>query len=403
MSVVALQNLGEVAQFIRGITFKPDDVIAPSEAGAIACMRTKNVQTDLDLSDVWAVPLSFVKRPEQFLREGDILVSTANSWNLVGKCCWVPALQQKSTLGGFISALRSTSDKLDSRYLYHWFSFDPVQALVRNCARKTTNIANLSFDQCLALQVPLPPLEEQKRIAAILDHADELRRKRMRAIDRLNQLGQAIFHEMFGDLAYDSKRWPRRSCSDVLTDVTNGLTRRHKGSDVGNDIVLRLKDVRDGWIDFSDPSKISLTDREKSKYFLVDGDLLFIRVNGNPDYVGRCAVFEGYSTQVFFNDHIMRVRVDSSKILPRFLAFLLSEPNGKREISKHRKTSAGQHTINQDGLGKVGIVLPPLETQSDFIRKLGKIDQQINRLSRQARLASQLIASLQHRAFRGEL
>ena len=76
--------LGDVAAFIRGITFKPDDVISPENDGTVACMRTKNVQMDLDISDVWGVPQSFVKNKDQFLKTGDILVSTANSWNLVG-------------------------------------------------------------------------------------------------------------------------------------------------------------------------------------------------------------------------------------------------------------------------------------------------------------------------------
>ncbi|WP_217998395.1 hypothetical protein, partial [Sphingobium amiense] len=147
MSAVSMQRLGDVAEFVRGITFKPDDVIDINAPDAVVCMRTKNVQADLDVSDLLAIPPSFVKRPDKYLNEGDILVSTANSWNLVGKCCWVPKLNMKATLGGFISALRSTSTNLDGRYLYHWFSFDPVQTLVRNCARQTTNIANLSFDQ----------------------------------------------------------------------------------------------------------------------------------------------------------------------------------------------------------------------------------------------------------------
>jgi type I restriction enzyme, S subunit len=82
--------LGDVAAFIRGITFKPDDVVPLENKGAVACMRTKNVQIDLDVSDVWGVPQNFVRNRNQFLKLGDILVSSANSWNLVGKCCWVP-------------------------------------------------------------------------------------------------------------------------------------------------------------------------------------------------------------------------------------------------------------------------------------------------------------------------
>jgi len=191
-------KLGDVVDFVRGITFKPSDVVPVGEPGNIACFRTKNVQVDeLDISDVWGIPATFVKRAEKMLRPGDILVSTANSWNLVGKCCWVPNLPWPATLGGFISALRPKMELVEPRYLYRWFSSAPIQSRVRSCARQTTNIANLSAEQCLDLQIPLPPFDEQKRIAAILDQADHLRRLRQRAIDRLNELGQVIFDEMF--------------------------------------------------------------------------------------------------------------------------------------------------------------------------------------------------------------
>ena len=117
-----LQPLEEVARIIRGITFKPDDVISPNDENAVVCFRTKNVQQSLDESDLIAVPPEFVNREDQNVRNGDILVSSANSWNLVGKCCYVPELNYKATAGGFISILRGDSEKIDSRYLYHWFS-----------------------------------------------------------------------------------------------------------------------------------------------------------------------------------------------------------------------------------------------------------------------------------------
>lgn len=86
-------RLGDVASFIRGITFKPDDVIPLNTPGSIACLRTKNVQSELDLTDVWAVPASFVKGEDRITREGDMVMSTANSWNLVGKVSWIPKLE----------------------------------------------------------------------------------------------------------------------------------------------------------------------------------------------------------------------------------------------------------------------------------------------------------------------
>src|SRR5438552_8818491 len=98
--------LGDVAEFVRGINFKPDDVVPTGTPGSVACLRTKNVQAELDLSDVWSVGEQFVRREDQFLQAGDVLVSSANSWNLVGKCSWIPELPGRASFGGFVSVLR---------------------------------------------------------------------------------------------------------------------------------------------------------------------------------------------------------------------------------------------------------------------------------------------------------
>ena len=80
---------------------------------------------------------------------------------------------------------------------------------LQGCTSSGVNQASIAKDDLLSLEIPLPPLDEQKRIAAILDQADELRRLRQRAIDRLNELGQAIFYEMFGDPTTNERNWDR--------------------------------------------------------------------------------------------------------------------------------------------------------------------------------------------------
>lgn len=207
--------LGDVAEFIRGVTYKPGDLMENFSDGSVVCMRTANVQKELKQSDLLSIPCGLVKNENKILREGDLLVSTANSWNLVGKCCWVPALDYPATAGGFIAVLRATPEKLDQRYLYHWFSSPDTQVDARNCGRQTTNISNMDIGRCLALEIPLPPLPEQRRIAAILDKADALRTKRREAIAKLDQLLQSVFLDMFGDPVTNPKGWPLQSLTQV--------------------------------------------------------------------------------------------------------------------------------------------------------------------------------------------
>jgi len=281
----------------------------------------------------------------------------------------------------------------DVKYLYYYL--------------RQLNLPNAGYDRHFKYlkrsDILLPPIAEQKRIAEILDRTQSLISKRKEAIAKLDTLIQSIFIEMFGDPITNSKGWTIQFLKSFVFNVTNGLTRRRKESDQGRDIVLRLRDIRNGWIDFSDVNRISLDSSERSRYETTVGNLLFIRVNGNPDYVGRCAIFDGFSEPVYFNDHIMRVKIDQSKVNSKFLSFLLNGERGKKEIASYRKTSAGQHTINQEGLNKITIPVPPLPLQKEFAQRVEAVEKL--KATHRASLSQleALFASLQHRAFRGEL
>jgi len=110
--------LGEIADLIRGITYKPTDVCDANAASAVACMRTKNVQEALDESDIVWIPGSLIRNQAKYLKPGDILVSSANSWNLVGKGCWVPELRYPASAGGFISILREPFPSVSQQNLF---------------------------------------------------------------------------------------------------------------------------------------------------------------------------------------------------------------------------------------------------------------------------------------------
>ena len=134
--------------------------------------------------------------------------------------------------------IRCDRDALDSRYLFYFLRQDSVSRVGEKRMTGSAGQRRVPKKFLEELEVPLPSLDEQRRIAAILDQADALRRAHRRALDRLNDLAQSIFYEMFGNFATNPKGWPRRHLEDFILDVTNGMTRRRKGSEKGKNIVL---------------------------------------------------------------------------------------------------------------------------------------------------------------------
>jgi len=146
------------------------------------------------------------------IRPNDVLISIAGS---IGRAAIVPNDAEEMNCDQAEAIVRP-SDQVDRRFLLHWLSSN--DALSQMSKSKVTGvISNLSLGQIGKLKIPLPPLEEQKQIAGILDQADALRRLRTAALDKLNTLGQAIFHEMFGDPVSNRKRIKVASLSPVTT------------------------------------------------------------------------------------------------------------------------------------------------------------------------------------------
>lgn len=192
-----MMTVEDASEFIRGITFKPHELIDVSDPDAIVCMRTKNIQADLDQRDLIAVPSRLVRQERKLLRAGDILISSANSWELVGKCSFVPELPYRATAGGFIAIVRPKS-RTHPRFLYHWLNSPATQHVIRNMGRQTTNISNLDVNRFKEIELPAYNFDQQRRIAAILDKADAIRRKREQGLVLADDFLRSVFLGKFG-------------------------------------------------------------------------------------------------------------------------------------------------------------------------------------------------------------
>lgn len=403
MSPLTSVALGEVAEFVRGITFTPNDVAPLGTPDTVACMRTKNVQAELDLSDVWAVSRRFVKRDEQFLKPGDVLVSSANSWNLVGKASWVPALAWPSSFGGFVTVLRAKLNAIEARYLYWWFVSDQVQALLRSFGQQTTNISNLNLARCLALGIPLPSLPEQRRISEMLDRAAALRAKRHAALGQLDTLTQSIFLEMFGDPAINPNGWTWRTLGDLITvGPQNGLYKPADKYGTGTPI-LRIDAFYDGVVTkLTSLKRVRLSAAEETLYALRVGEIVINRVNSR-EYLGKSALIPTLTETTVFESNMMRFDVDRELLDPGYLIQYLQTSFVRAHILRSTKDAINQSSVNQQDVKAIPVVVPPLATQRLYSQRLAAISRLKDSQDASSIGLQALFVSLQDRAFRGEL
>ncbi len=299
--------------------------------------------------------------------------------------------------------------ELETPYLEKFLRCPETLHIYRSKLRGTTaRRRTIPNDIFLSILVPLPPIAEQKRIAEILDRTQSLISKRKEAIAKLDTLTQSIFIEMFGDPVTNPKGWDINPLSKLTYEFRYGSS--NKSQTTGKP-ALRIPNVCGGSLNLLDLKLVPVDASEFERLRLKNGDILFVRTNGNPDFVGRCAVFDyklvaktGFPEDEFiFASYLIRARINLNLIAPIFLREFLLGTSGRRELRSRCKTSAGQFNINIEGLGAISIPLPPLQLQKEFAQRVEAVEKLKARHRASLSQLQALFASLQHRAFRGEL
>lgn len=289
--------------------------------------------------------------------------------------------------------------EVDSAYLCRVLENYDVTPWITGSTR-----AKLTKTGAADIEIPFPMIEEQRRIAAILDKADALRAKRREAIAKINRLLQSVFIEIFGDPVENLKRWPVMTLSEVSQEkMTNGIFRKKEGySDKGLPVVW-VEELFDGLsLDLSKSRMIVPTSKEIDVFSLFPGDILFCRSSLKMDGIAYNNIYLGQEKKALFECHLIRLRVNQDVIDPVFLNYLLRTDGMRARVKRFAKTST-MTTIDQKGLGSVEVIVPDLESQMRFRNFLEKcVDHEKLMRDKENRLEN-LFLSLQQRAFSGAL
>lgn len=294
-----------------------------------------------------------------------------------------------------LAAIQCGND-LDSRFLLRWFEANSPARLIANEAYPSIKISDIRAEK-----IPLPPLPEQKRIAAILDKADSLRTKRRETIKQLDKLARAVFIEMFGDPVTNPKGWETVPLGSIA-DLENGD--RSSNYPSGPDILeagvlfLSTKNISSNRLVFDSLQFISEEKfRSLSRGKLRKNDLV-ITLRGT---LGSCAIFDCEYQTGFINAQLLILH-PRKKVIPIYLHAFLTTPR-MQSLYNELATGVAVKQLTAKQIGELSVSLPPPDFQQRFASIIASIEQHKTRRQTQLTELDALFTSLQARAFTGEL
>lgn len=368
-----LVELGEVADFVNGYAFKPEDW----SADGLPIIRIQNLtgtgreynRTKLDV-------------PEKFrVNKGDLLVSWSAS---LGVFEWDGP---EAVVNQHIFKVVPNLKKVELAYLRH-----AIDASIHEMERFThgSTMKHINRREFLEHQIPLPPLDEQRRIAAILDKADALRRKRKRAIELLKSHSHAVFAHFFPANEHNSNVV---EVGDITTCIVPG---RDKPRSFTGSIP---------WVTTSELAHLGYTTRDRATAGLTEGEVAEVKAKIVPansvlmTCVGDLGVVSIAQHPMVINQQLHSFQC-SERVTPEYLMYALSYQKG---FMYRRATQTTLPYMNKTVCNSVPIQLPCLETQIQFSRCIRQVTNRLSAMLLAERAKEKLFSSLQHRAFSGQL
>ena len=341
-----------------------------------------------------------------FLKPGDLLV--ARMPDPLGRACIFPGLQQPAVTAVDVLIWRGGRQSADAQWLMHVINSPQVRDELAGLAGGTTR-QRVSGGNIKRLEIPVPPLAEQRRIVARIEALFARTRRARTDLERIAPLSSR-YEKALRDQALRSgldAGWPERMLGEIASEVRNGIAAKPADQPPGVPI-LRISAVRDGRVHLGDRryhrGEMSADTR---KYLLQNQDLLFIRFNGNPALVAACGMVRELTGESVYPDKLIRVRLNTAAAIPEFVEMASGSLMARNQLAEHIKTAAGQHGISGSDLKTLRLPMPDLATQQRVAVEVATKRDAALLADRDAALALTLLDRLEQtilaQAFRGEL
>ena len=255
------------------------------------------------------------------------------------------------------------SQKIYNRYLY-WFLKGNTEHL--NSLGRGATFKEISKQIVASIEINVPDMEQQMQAAENLERVSSIIRLRKQELQKLDDLIKARFVELFGDMFLNFEEW-NEAPLESLADIVSGITKGRKVSEKHLIKVpyMAVSNVKEGYIDWTTVKTIEATEQEINQYRLLPDDVLMTE-GGDPDKLGRGAIIKTPLENCIHQNHIFRVRLDETHILPVYFAEYLQHQRAKRYFLGCAKQTTGIASINMRQLKALPVLIPPLDLQNQF-------------------------------------
>ena len=322
-------------------------------------------QGNADFGETHPITRVWCSAPVKTAENGDILISVRapiGAMNTaVERCC----------IGRGLAALTPIRNKCSKQFLYYALQ-SKVDSLIAQGTGSTFKA--ISKKVLEATYIPAYSSDEQEHISNTIGRVDRAVAARRNQLILLDQLVKSRFVELFGDMFLNSKAWKKQEL-DSLADVVSGITKGRKTKEPHLIEVpyMAVSNVKDGYIDWTTVKTIQATQQEIEQYRLLSDDVLMTE-GGDPDKLGRGAILKEPLQNCIHQNHIFRVRLNESLILPAFFEEYLKHQKAKRYFLGCAKQTTGIASINMRQLKALPVLLPPLELQEQFVAFVEQTD-----------------------------
>lgn len=409
-------RVSSVCEFERGITFPASAKEKEPTNTNIPCLRTANVQDELEIDDLIYVDKAYMKGNEaKLVQKDDIIMSSANSRELVGKTSYVHDVPFPMTFGGFVLTIRTKT--IISKYLFYFLRLEFLSGHFMGESTQTTNIANINITKLGGYALSCPPLAEQQRIVdrieSLFARLDEAKQKAQDALDSFETRKAAILHKAFtGELTAQWRKehgvgmesWDNTTLSKIVIGFKYGISEKSDYSYKGMP-VFRIPNITDDGLSFEDLKFLSHKDISDENQ-IHENDILIVRSNGSRELVGKSVLVPQLDREYAYASFLIRIQPLES-VVPNYLVMYLNSTDARMQMFKKAKSSAGINNINSKELGAILINLPSFSEQAEIVRILDNLlakEQQAKEAAEGVLEQIDLIKkAILARAFRGEL